>query len=112
MMRDAGAKEVHFRVASPPTGHGCYYGVDTPERSKLLAGRMDLAAMREFIQADSLAFVSINGLYRAVGLQSRNNACPQYCDACFTGDYPTPLTDNANAADTEAQLDLPVGKVA
>src|SRR3546814_3206024 len=84
MMRDAGASEVHFRVASPPTGHGCYYGVDTPERSKLLAGRMDVAAMCEFIHADSLAFVSIDGLYRAVGLAGRNNARPQYCDACFT----------------------------
>jgi amidophosphoribosyltransferase len=112
MMRDAGATEVHFRVASPPTGHGCYYGVDTPERSKLLAGRMDLAAMREFIQADSLAFVSIDGLYRAVGLPGRDNACPQYCDACFTGDYPTSLTDLALKREEEAQLKLPVGKVA
>ena len=112
MMRDAGAKEVHFRVASPPTGHGCYYGVDTPERSKLLAGRMDLPAMREFIQADSLAFISIDGLYRAVGLAGRDNACPQYCDACFTGDYPTSLTDLALRKDEEAQLNLPVGKVA
>ena len=112
MMRDAGAKEVHFRVASPPTGHGCYYGVDTPERSKLLAGRMDLAAMREFIQADSLAFVSIDGLYRAVGLEGRNNACPQYCDACFTGEYPTPLTDLAGKKAEDAQLTLPVNKVA
>ncbi len=112
MMRDAGAKEVHFRVASPPTGHGCYYGVDTPERSKLLAGRMDLAAMREFIQADSLAFVSIDGLYRAVGLEGRDEGCPQYCDACFTGDYPTSLTDLAAKKDDDAQLDLPVGKVA
>ena len=93
MMRDAGASEVHFRVASPPTGHGCYYGVDTPERSKLLAGRMDVAAMCEFIQADSLAFVSIDGLYRAVGLPGRNDSCPQYCDACFSGDYPIRLTD-------------------
>ncbi len=112
MMRDAGAKEVHFRVASPPTGHGCYYGVDTPERSKLLAGRMDLEAMREFIQADSLAFVSIDGLYRAVGLEGRDKACPQYCDACFTGEYPTPLTDLAGRKDKEAQLSLPVNKVA
>ncbi|GAA5050900.1 amidophosphoribosyltransferase [Erythrobacter westpacificensis] len=112
MMRDAGAKEVHFRVASPPTGHGCYYGVDTPERSKLLAGRMDLEAMREFIQADSLAFVSIDGLYRAVGLEGRDKACPQYCDACFTGEYPTPLTDLAGRKDKDAQLSLPVNKVA
>jgi len=108
MMRDAGAKEVHFRVASPPTGHGCFYGVDTPERSKLLAGRMDVDAMRDFIQADSLAFVSIDGLYRAVGLAGRNDACPQYCDACFTGDYPTALTDLAERHQREAQLTLPV----
>ena len=112
MMRDAGAKEVHFRVASPPTGHGCYYGVDTPERSKLLAGRMDVAAMREFIQADSLAFVSIDGLYRAVDLPGRNDACPQYCDACFTGDYPTALTDMAERRQQDAQLTFPVNKVA
>jgi len=108
MMRDAGAAEVHFRVASPPTGHGCYYGVDTPERSKLLAGRMDVEAMREFIQADSLAFVSIDGLYRAVGLPGRNDASPQYCDACFTGDYPTALTDLSERHHRDAQFTLPV----
>jgi amidophosphoribosyltransferase len=107
MMRDAGASEVHFRVASPPTGHGCYYGVDTPERSKLLAARLDVEAMRDFIQADSLAFVSIDGLYRAVGLKSRNNGCPQYCDACFTGDYPTSLTDLAKREQEAAQLTFP-----
>jgi len=112
MMRDAGAREVHFRVASPPTGHGCYYGVDTPERSKLLAGRMDVEAMCAFIKADSLAFVSIDGLYRAVGLEGRNAARPQYCDACFTGDYPTRLTDLAGRDEDESQLSLPVHKVA
>ena len=112
LMRDAGAKEVHFRVASPPTGHGCYYGVDTPERSKLLAGRMDVDAMREFIQADSLSFVSIDGLYRAVGLAGRDNGRPQYCDACFTGDYPTRLTDLAERHEVDAQLSFPVNKVA
>ncbi|WP_137679383.1 amidophosphoribosyltransferase [Aurantiacibacter suaedae] len=112
MMRDAGAKEVHFRVASPPTGYGCYYGVDTPERSKLLAGRMDIEAMCKHIQADSLAFVSIDGLYRAVGLPGRDKACPQYCDACFTGEYPTGLTDLEARNGESAQLTLPVGKVA
>jgi len=112
MMRDAGASEVHFRVASPPTGHGCYYGVDTPERSKLLAGRMDVDAMRDFIHADSLAFVSIDGLYRAVGLAGRDSASPQYCDACFTGDYPTSLTDLAERHVADAQLQFPVDKVA
>ena len=110
MMREAGAAEVHFRVASPPTAHSCFYGVDTPERSKLLAARMDVEPMREFIKADSLAFVSIDGLYRAVGHQPRNAACPQFCDACFTGDYPTPLTDLATREYREAQL--PFDKVA
>jgi amidophosphoribosyltransferase len=111
MMRDAGAAEVHMRIASPPTEHSCFYGVDTPERSKLLAARMDVSAMAEFIQADSLAFVSIDGLYRAVGEKERNKACPQHCDACFTGDYPTRLTDLAEREGAE-QPALPIEKVA
>ena len=110
MMRDAGAKEVHMRVASPPTMHSCFYGVDTPERHKLLAARMDIQEMTKFIVADSLAFVSIDGLYRAVGEKSRNAACPQHCDACFTGDYPTRLTDLAEREADEGQLPLPVGQ--
>ena len=112
MMRDAGAAEVHMRIASPPTGHSCFYGVDTPERNKLLAARMDIAEMAEFIVADSLAFVSIDGLYRAVGETGRNNACPQHCDACFTGQYPTPLTDMAEREADTGQLPLGNGQVA
>ena len=104
MMREAGAKEVHFRVASPPTAHSCFYGVDTPERSKLLAARMEIEPMREFIKADSLAFVSIDGLYRAVGDKQRDDKCPQFCDACFTGDYPTSLTDLAQRDAKDAQF--------
>ena len=111
MMRDAGAAEVHMRVASPPTEHSCFYGVDTPERSKLLAARMDIQGMAEFIHADSLAFVSIDGLYRAVGEQGRNSARPQHCDACFSGEYPTRLTDLTDR-ENPAQLTLPVDKVA
>ncbi len=111
MMRDAGAAEVHMRIASPPTGHSCFYGVDTPERSKLLAANMDTEAMAAFIKADSLAFVSIDGLYRAVGEAERNNACPQFCDACFSGEYPTSLTDLAEK-DKPDLLTLPVNKVA
>ena len=94
MMRDAGAREVHMRIASPPTAHSCFYGVDTPERAKLLAAQMSVAAMADYINADSLAFISIEGLYRALGSE-RNAAEPQRCDACFTGDYPTSLTDLA-----------------
>jgi amidophosphoribosyltransferase len=111
MMRDAGAAEVHMRVASPPTEHSCFYGVDTPERSKLLAARMDIQAMADFIHADSLAFVSIDGLYRAVGEAGRKAGAPQYCDACFTGDYPTRLTD-LGERDTPDLLTLPVNRVA
>ncbi|HYD12081.1 MAG TPA: amidophosphoribosyltransferase [Allosphingosinicella sp.] len=94
MMRDAGAREVHMRIASPPTRHSCFYGVDTPERAKLLAAQMDVSAMNRFIHADSLAFVSTEGLYRALGEEGRDEAAPQHCDACFTGDYPTSLTDH------------------
>ncbi len=107
MMREAGAAEVHMRIASPPTMHSCFYGVDTPERSKLLAAKMDIDAMRDFIQADSLAFVSIDGLYRAVGTGGRDTGCPQYCDACFTGEYPTTLTDHADK-DDQAEFMTPI----
>ncbi|RUV55147.1 amidophosphoribosyltransferase, partial [Mesorhizobium sp. M1A.F.Ca.IN.022.02.1.1] len=93
MVRDAGAKEVHMRIASPPTSASCFYGVDTPEKSKLLASRMSVEEMAEFIRVDSLGFLSIDGLYRAVGEARRDNDQPQFCDACFTGQYPTRLLD-------------------
>jgi amidophosphoribosyltransferase len=93
MMREAGAKEVHMRIASPPTMHSCFYGVNTPERSKLLAAQMSVAQMCSFINADTLSFVTIDGLYRALGTAGRDDASPGFCDACFTGDYPTALTD-------------------
>ena len=93
MVRAAGAKSVHMRIASPPTTHSCFYGVDTPERSKLLAAQHDVEEIARIIDVDSLAFLSIDGLYRAVGEACRDSVVPQYCDACFTGDYPTRLTD-------------------
>jgi amidophosphoribosyltransferase len=93
MVRDAGASEVHFRVASPPTTHSCFYGVDTPNTDELLAHRMDVEAMRREIGADSLAFISMDGLYRAMDGAKRNAAAPQFCDACFSGDYPIELPD-------------------
>jgi amidophosphoribosyltransferase len=92
MVRAAGASEVHMRISSPPTTHSCFYGIDTPERGKLLAARHNVAEMAELIGADSLAFISIDGLYRALGQKGRE-AKPYYCDACFTGEYPIPLTD-------------------
>ena len=101
MMRDAGAAEVHMRIASPPTRHSCFYGVDTPERAKLLAATHDLGEMTDYIQADSLAFVSIDGLYKALGEARRADVRPKYCDACFTGDYPTMLTDYDETCDVD-----------
>jgi amidophosphoribosyltransferase len=106
MMRDAGAKEVHFRIASPPITHPDYYGIDTPERDKLLAATHDLEAMRQFIGADSLAFLSVDGIYRAMGFEKRDAARPQFTDHCFTGDYPTPLTDQAAQEASPRQLSL------
>ena len=101
MMREAGATEVHMRIASPPTRHSCFYGVDTPERTKLLAAKLDLPGMTKHIQADSLAFVSIDGLYKALGEAKRADIHPSHCDACFTGDYPTTLTDQDDAVSVD-----------
>ena len=105
MLREAGAEQVHMRIASPPTRHSCYYGVDTPERSKLLAAQMSVDAMRDYIKVDSLAFLSNDGLYRALGEANRRDDAPQFCDACFTGDYPTRLTDQEDH-DVPDQLSL------
>ena len=93
MVRDAGAAEVHMRIASPLTAASCFYGVDTPEKSKLLALRMTVEEMQDYIRVDSLSFLTIDGLYRAVNQPDRNRECPQFCNACFTDDYPTTLTD-------------------
>jgi amidophosphoribosyltransferase len=94
MILEAGAAEVHFRIASPPTAWPCFYGVDTPERGKLLAATMSEAEMRDWIGVDSLRFVSLDGLYRAAGeAAGRDPARPRYCDACFSGDYPVAPSD-------------------
>src|SRR6476619_2993884 len=106
MMRDAGATEVHFRIASPPITHSDYYGIDTPERDKLLAATHDLEGMRTFIGADSLAFLSVEGIYRAMGYEQRDPLRPQFTDHCFTGDYPTPLTDQTGQEASPRQLSL------
>ncbi len=93
MVRDAGAKEVHMRIASPATTNACFYGIDTPSTEKLLASHMTTEEICKFIGADSLAYLSVDSLYRAVGEAKRNNEIPQYCDACFTGDYAVELKD-------------------
>ena len=93
MMYEAGAKEVHMRISSPPIAHPDFYGIDTPEQKSLLAATHTLEQMRDYIGVASLAFLSVDGIYRAVGLPGRDNVRPQFTDHCFTGDYPTPLTD-------------------
>ncbi|QYK40644.1 MAG: amidophosphoribosyltransferase [Paracoccaceae bacterium] len=94
MILEAGAAAVHFRIASPPTAWPCFYGVDTPERSKLLAATMSEDEMRDWIGVDSLRFVTLDGLYRAAGQAAgRDPAAPAYCDACFSGEYPVAPSD-------------------
>lgn len=98
LMYEAGAREVHMRIASPPITHPDFYGIDTPERTDLLAANYDLEGMRQFMGADSLAFLSVPGVYRSVGCDLRDPVQPQFTDHCFTGDYPTPLTDQNDEA--------------
>lgn len=96
MVRAAGAREVHMRISSPPTSHSCFYGIDTPDKSELLAHKMSIEEIREYIRADSLSYISLDGLYKAAGETKRNSANPQFCDACFTGDYPVDLVDHSS----------------
>jgi len=105
MVRHAGAREVHMRISSPPTTNPCFYGIATPDRDQLLAARYDIDAMARLIGVDSLAFVSIDGLYRAMGEAGRDKLTPRFCDACFTGDYPIPLID-ADDGKVSVQLSL------
>lgn len=105
LMYEAGAKEVHMRIASPPITHPDYYGIDTPDKVDLLAANNDLEGMRAFLGADSLAFLSVDGIYRAVGHDGRDAKNPQFTDHCFTGEYPTELVDQ-NGTSMPRQLSL------
>ena len=97
MMREAGATEVHMRIAAPPIRHPDFYGIDTPVQDQLLAANSSLEEMCDFIGADSLAFLTVDGLYKAMGHKNgRDNDNPAYTDHCFTGDYPTQLQDQKN----------------
>jgi len=106
MMRDAGAREVHFRLASPPILYPDYYGIDLPDRSGLLAATHSIEEMRGLIGADSLAFLSIDGMYRAMGYPGRDPLNPKFADHCFTGAYPTSLTDLNQIEAQPRQLSL------
>ena len=104
MLYDAGAKEVHLRVASPPIKYPDYYGVDTPNKNELLASKFDLENMRKFINAKTLRFLSIEGLYKSMGYEKRNPSYPQFTDHCFTGDYPIKPVDVNDKNFIENQL--------
>jgi len=88
MLKDAGVKEIHMKVASPPITHPDYYGVDTPKQSELLAGNKNISEMTKYIGVNTLSFLSIEGLYKSMGFKKRNSNSPQFTDHCFTGDYP------------------------
>ena len=96
MLYECGAKEVHLRIASPPIKYPDYYGVDTPSKKELLASNYDLEGMRKFINATSLKFLSIAGLYKSMGFTKRNDVYPQFTDHCFTGEYPVKPVDANN----------------
>jgi len=100
MMFEAGAREVHLRVSSPPITHPDFYGIDTPRTTELLAANMSVEEMRAFTGCTSLAFLSVGGIYRALGIERRDFRSPQFTDHCFTGDYPTELTDQNGEAHT------------
>ncbi len=86
MIRDAGAKEVHLRISSPPTTWPCFYGIDTPRRDELIAAKHTPEEVASYVLADSLAYLSVEGLHEAVGGSG-------YCNACFTGNYPLEIRD-------------------
>jgi len=89
MIRNAGAKEVHMRISCPPTISPCYYGVDTPSRKQLIAANKSVEEIREYIGADSLAYLSLEGLKKACSEGEKIS----YCSACYTGKYPTDIVD-------------------
>lgn len=95
MLKEAGVAQVHMRISSPPTKHSCFYGIDTPTSAELLANKLSVDDIADYIGVDSLAYISTDGLYRAMGMASGRDADnPGFCDACFTGDYAIELTDH------------------
>lgn len=106
MLRKAGAKEVHMRISSPPTSHSCFYGIDTPSKDELIANRMSIGEIQKEIGVDSLHYLSLDGLYRAFGESGRDDTNPQFCDACFSGDYMITLADYDNKKNETKVTDL------
>ena len=93
MLYEAGAKEVHLRIASPEIKYPDFYGIDMPSKKELLAANMSEDEICQYVKAKSLKFLSIDGLYKAIGYEKRNNEFPQLTDHYFTGDYPIKIID-------------------
>ena len=106
MLYESGAKEVHLRIASPPIKFPDYYGVDTPKKDELLASKLNLEQMKKLVNATSLKFLSLEGLYKSMGHNERNNIYPQFTDHCFTGEYPIKPVDADKSNFGEDQLSL------
>ena len=104
MLYESGAKEVHLKIASPPIIYPDYYGIDTPNKDELLASKLDLKGMQKFINAKTLQFLSIEGLYKSMGYETRNSSYPQFTDHCFTGDYPVKPIDVSDKNFEQDQL--------
>ena len=106
MLRNSGAKEIHMRIASPPVKFPCYYGIDTPLESELLASKYSIDEIKNYIGVDTLSFISLDGVYRALGFsKGRDPINPQFTDHYFSGDYPVKLIDK-NIGNNPSQLSL------
>ena len=106
MLKNAGAKEIHMRIASPPVKFPCYYGIDTPSESEVLASKYSIKEIASYIGVDSLKFITLNGVYNALGFPSgRDPNNPQFTDHYFSGDYPVRLVDK-NIGKKPSQLSL------
>ena len=105
MIKEAEASEIHMRISSPPIKFPDYYGIDTPRKDELIASSLSIENMVKKLGVNSLNFLSIKGLYNAMGHKNRNNDSPQYTDHCFTGDYPTELVDR-DSGNLTTQLSL------
>ena len=106
MLYNAGAKEIHLCISSPPIKHPDYYGIDTPNVKDLIAANHSIEEIKKIIGVDTLQFLSIDGLYRALGFNKRDNQNPQFTDHCFTGDYPIQPVDQLNQFEKNNQLSL------
>ena len=101
MLRKAGAKEIHFRISAPPTIDPCYYGIDTPQKSELIAAQKTIEEIEGYLKVDSVRYLSLDGLYRAV-----NSKAGSFCDACFTGNYPVKIAKKKKSEIEQFELGL------